>query len=214
MKTSERTVLKGYYWNHDAIRKDVSRLQNVAERVESLNRDDYSKISRWYDHHKFALTEHHHAEDNFFFPMISERTKDFENELKQFDQEHHQLDEQMEKMESLLNKLANDDGVDQDKMELINAIREYNQLVINHLDKEEKIVEQTTTTHFTPVEILEKEAEFRTSMPQDKMARLMPWMVDAMDDKDRKFFFSMLPFVPRLLYKWRLKKQYEKMTEF
>lgn len=211
MRTSDRDVLKGYYWNHDAIRKDVGRLDKIAELLPNLSKGGFVRIKHWFDFHKFALIEHHTAEDTFFFPKVAERTSDFEQELSQFDHEHKALDRQMEVIEGMLHKLSRDDSHEESRQALKEAIVEYNRLVMDHLEKEEKVVDHATSTHFTKEEILKAEEEFRSRVPKSKMAKLMPWMVDAMDEKDRRFFFSMLPFVPRLLYKFSLRRKYERM---
>ena len=211
MKTSDREILKGYYWNHDAIRKDVDRLDKISQVLPNLSKGGFERIKNWFDFHKFALMEHHTAEDTFFFPIVAERTSEFELELSQFDSEHKALDRQMEVLEQLLDKLSEDDSNDGDRQELKEAIAHYNRLVVDHLSKEEKVVDNAMSTHFTKEEVLKAEMEFRNSVPKNKMARLMPWMVDAMDEKDRKFFLSMLPFVPRLLYRFSLRKKYERL---
>lgn len=211
MKTSDREILKGYFWNHDAIRKDVQRLEEISERLPNLSKGGFQKIKTWFDFHKFALVEHHTAEDTFFFPKVAERTSDFEQELAQFDDEHKALDAQMETVEQLVHQLVEDDSKEESREKLREAISKYNRLVIDHLDKEETVVQNAMNNHFEKEEVLAAEEEFRNSVPKNKMAKLMPWMVDAMDDKDRQFFFSMLPFVPRLLYKFSLKKKYERM---
>lgn len=211
MKTSDREVLKGYYWNHDAIRKDVGRLEKISDVVPNLSKGGFEKIKQWFDFHQFAIVEHHTAEDTFFFPKIAERTTEFEQDLAQFDHEHKALDDYMEKLDKVLNDLCKNDSDRENRDKLKTLIGQYKQLIMDHLGKEEQVVDRSTSTHFTKEEILKAEEEFRNNVPKNKMAKLMPWMVDAMDEKDRKFFFSVLPLVPRLLYKLLLRKKYERL---
>lgn len=210
MKTSEREVLKGYYWNHDAIRKDAERLKNVSAQVDHFTAADFQQIIKWFRFHEFAIITHHRAEDEFFFPVIAERTGTFDRELSKFDEEHKELDRLMIEVEKLLRRLGDNEDTERDALKT--AITDYVNLVTGHLDSEEQVVEQAVDANFSKEEVLEAEAQFRQNMPREKMIKLMPWLVDAMDDSDRKFFFSQLPFMPRLMYKLSLRGKFNRMV--
>lgn len=67
MKTSDRKLLKGYYWNHDAIRKDMDKLKTIVNKIDSYSTDDFNKLHNWFIYHEQCILAHHHGEDGFFF---------------------------------------------------------------------------------------------------------------------------------------------------
>src|SRR5687767_10959818 len=153
MKTSDREILKGYYWNHDAIRKDIERFERIGSRLDNYSADNFKDIKHWFDFHCMALTAHHEGEDHFFFPKMKARTDVFEKEMQEFDHEHKELDRYMEKInEELTGLSAGMNG--ETKKKLKQSLSEYIRLMNDHLGKEEKIVEKVVNEYFKREEVL------------------------------------------------------------
>jgi hemerythrin-like domain-containing protein len=205
MKTSDREILKGYYWNHDAIRRDVERLKRLSQRAAEYTEADWPGVKKWFDYHKACLHEHHSGEDNFFFPMMRERDPSFANDLDIMDRDHKELVRLMGELDALMPANGQVD-------KLRTTIDAYGALVVAHLDREEVMVEAVINKNFTKEQILELEEAYRKKIPRKTMQLMMPWMVDAMDEKDRKYFFKMVPFFVKWIYNGGVRKKYERMV--
>jgi hemerythrin-like domain-containing protein len=211
MKTSERKILKGYYWNHDAIRKDMERLKHVIEHFSNYSTSDFTQIANWFHYHEQCILYHHHGEDDYFFPIMKERVPQFRIELETMEHQHVQLDDNLEKLREIFLGLRK--GTPGLQEAFMKAANDYTHGVINHLDQEENIVE-TLVASLPEEEVLKTETEYRKRIPRSEMATILPWIVDAMDDKDRDYFFGMTPFFVKWIYRWSAKPKFEKLTAF
>ena len=73
-------------------------------------------------------------------------------------------------------------------------------------------MESVVTKNLTREETLALEEEFRKSMSRKAMQLTMPWIVNAMDNKDKKYFFKMVPFFVKWIYNGKVKRKYDKMV--
>lgn len=210
MKTVDRTLLKGYYWTHDAIRKDMDRLRNVASKFNSYSAADFKDIYKWFIYHGKAILLHHHGEDDFFFPMLNQRSDEFKEQIAKMEGEHQALDRQMEVMNGLFEKLISGESISESTFK--QEAEKYVQLIITHLDEEEKVVDYAQKKYIPDAEMLAFEEQYIKQMPKEDMQMLMPWMVDVMEPSDKKLFFSRLPFFVRWLYALKIKKDFNKMV--
>lgn len=211
MKTSDRKLLKGYFWNHDAIRKDMDRIKKVIEHFSEYKAADFSKIEQWFHYHEQCILFHHHGEDDFFFPVMRERKPQFKIELDSMEHEHVLLDEQLDAMKKILAELSG--GATGLEAQFKSLAQAYINLIITHLDKEEVIVE-TIVQDIPENEILKTEDDYRKTMTKKQMSVTMPWMIDAMDEKDKSYFFGMVPFFVKWIYNLSAKPKFTKLTEF
>lgn len=99
--------------------------------------------------------------------------------------EHIALDEGLAKLNGLFKELKS--GNKTELNNFISASKNYIELVIGHLDKEEVIVNEVISK-LPEADVLKAELEYRNQIPRSEMALLMPWMVDAMDEKDKNIF--------------------------
>ncbi|MFN3940281.1 MAG: hypothetical protein ACK4IY_06820, partial [Chitinophagales bacterium] len=94
---------------------------------------------------------------------------------------------------------------------LRSALQQYINLVLLHLEAEEPVVEEAVSK--IPVdEVLAIEKKYMQAVPVEEKEHTMPWMLDAMDKKDQKIFMGMIPLVGRLVYRLKLKRQYNRLT--
>lgn len=209
MKTSERKLLKGYYWNHDAIRKDMDKLRTVIGKVNSYSPAGFGKVHNWFKYHEQCILAHHHGEDAFFFPKMREKQPDFVVQLNAMEHEHVELDNGLARLNNFFAQLSagNTNVIDA----FVPAAQNYIDLVIGHLDKEEIIVENVIK-QIPEEEVLKTELEYRQQVPRSEMSLLMPWMVDAMDDKDKKYFFDLTPFFVKWIYNFSAKPKFQRIT--
>ncbi len=207
MKTSERTLLKGYYWNHDAIRKDMEKLQTVRDNIGNYSAEDFSAIHDWFLYHEQCILSHHHGEDDFFFPIMREKQPAFKEQLDTMEHEHVAMDVLLNTLREICTALknGNPDAVKQ----FIVSANEYINLVTRHLNKEEEIVENVIKD-IPEAEVRKTEEDYRKRMPQSELSKLMPWLVDAMDEKDKKFFFGVVPFFVKWIYQYSAKPKFDK----
>ncbi|MBC8173262.1 MAG: hemerythrin domain-containing protein [Chitinophagales bacterium] len=210
MKTSERTVLKGYYFTHDAIRKDMQRLRTVESKFSSYGAEDFKKIYTWFKYHGKAIFIHHHGEDEFFFPMINECAPEFKQQIETLEEEHRALDKQMAVMNILFERLGNGEKINEEEFRA--EAEKYANLIIRHLDAEEKVVDYVQKKYIPDAEMLQIEGKYVKMMPKENLQLMLPWMVDVMEPSDKKLFFSKIPFFVKWIYELKVKKDFIKMV--
>lgn len=193
--------LAGYYVNHRGFWRDVQRMRAVIKHLDDYRSEDLDALKQWYELHRDLIIEHHVAEDDFFFPRVAEEIGDSHVFDKMVD-EHHLLDEVVEKLDKAFQE--------KDKAKLAKQLQAHADLVEEHLAHEEKL--------FCPItEGLDHgwcnraESEFLKHMPMKTKIKSLPWALEDMDEITRKHFWSKLPFPAKLMYKFKLKKDYEKL---
>ncbi|MFI5135628.1 MAG: hypothetical protein ACHQD9_07225, partial [Chitinophagales bacterium] len=92
-----------------------------------------------------------------------------------------------------------------------NIATAYCNLLANHLNEEEKFVEEAIK-EFKREEVFAVEDQYTKMMTREQMNLALPWMVDVMTLQEMKEFFSMTPFFVKWIYKWRAKPAFDKMV--
>ncbi|MFI5135989.1 MAG: hemerythrin domain-containing protein [Chitinophagales bacterium] len=205
----ERQLLMGYYLNHRALRKDCERLKTVSGKFDQYSKDQWAKIAAWYDYHLKLVHYHHHGEDEFFFPWIKQRSPKFAAQLQRMDEEHKALSKFMDKMKDMMSRVkSGESGLKDDFQNIATA---YCNLLANHLNEEEKFVEEAIK-EFKREEVFAAEDQYTKMMTREQMNLALPWMVDVMTPQEMKEFFAVTPFFVKWIYIWRAKPAFDKMV--
>lgn len=205
MEFSENAVKKfsGYYVNHRGFRRDLKRIEHILANVDKYTEDDLPALRQWFEIHEHIIHEHHHAEDEFFFERVCQHLNSKEDLFKESRDEHVVMVEILERLHGAF--------AAGDLERIVSVLKEYYDCVQEHLENEEELF-LSATENVSEDWAAETEKQFlKTISPSDKIS-MLGWALEDMDVFTKKYFWSKLPFPVRMLYRLRLKPQYEKIV--
>ena len=124
-----------------------------------------------------AFAFHAHTEDHRIFPMIAGfapgLVADFETQ--------HQTDEQLsDELQERVNALAEADSPSQNSWtgnELLQAFNSFLAFNVEHMKKEETLINAVLWQHFSDEQLLQKVREIGSSIPMDENMLISAWML-------------------------------------
>lgn len=197
--------LTGYYVNHRGIWRDLFRIRAVIAHLDDYSDQDLQALRKWYELHRDIVVEHHLAEDEFFFPQIAQHIGADSHLFERMVEEHHEMDRVIEKLDAAFAK--------SDRTHLEGYFKQYADLVEHHLKHEEKQFVPIAERQLNHQWSSRAESFFLHRMPMKKKIQALAWALEDMDDIVRRHFWPKLPFPAKLLYKFKLKKDYERLVQ-
>lgn len=191
----ENFSLDGLLYIHAAMRRDTARLARRAS--QRPTKAEVAALARWFAHFHFQLEEHHHLEDELFFPLLTARDPALAPGFAALEEDHRA-------MAALLKRtaagLAAGGGSD-----LAAATASLAALIDRHLTAEEALVIPATARLVPLAEQQGFEVELRKRASLTKLGFALPWIASAMPPDEREATIADLPLPLRLLYRglWR-----------
>lgn len=186
---------------HDAFRRDLDRLEDLASRIEERDTVPEGVRAGW-DGLRDMLYSHHAAEDEDLWPVL--RTKlhnpDDLREVDAMVEEHRAIPEALDAVEDALSRR---DG-------LSAATRRLGELVRGHLEHEERTVVPLLEEHLSRAEWRRWLLTERDRHPFRERADFLGWVLDDAGDTDRAAVMAELPPPARLVYRLAIRPQYER----
>jgi iron-sulfur cluster repair protein YtfE (RIC family) len=141
---------------HAAIRRDLERVERLAERsLEGLSadeiREELDEIKRdgtlWrlqIDCLRYCrfVHMHHNAEDRDFFPELREVNPDLAPVIDRLEGDHRRVSDQLDAVETAARDLAKDEG-GRARRAVVDALHDLAENLLEHLDYEELSLEAT-----------------------------------------------------------------------
>ncbi len=199
--------LEGFPMVHRAMRKDVMRLDGLLRRIELGEGVDTDTVRAWFAF-VWAIAEGHHlGEDNQIFPRVAARCPGFRAAWHQIETEHQQLDAAIRALDITLKE-----GVESGNVEpAIDAVRVLRDQLEGHLVREEVAFERAIRADWSPEEQLSLQDVLRKAIPMRLIELVIPWMLDAASEAERKSFLAQLPLPARVLYNVSWKAHYHSL---
>lgn len=128
-----------------------------------------------------ALFEHHaHVEDNQIFPLIKAYAPEIVDDFEAQHQVDHELSHGLERCIRLFaetNTTGQNRWAGNELLQHFNAFLAFN---VEHMKKEETIVNACLWRYFTDAELLQKVREISSSVPPDQNQHFVYWMLKGM----------------------------------
>lgn len=200
-------LLEGFPMVHRAMRKDVVRLDGLLRRIQLGEGVDTDTVRAWFAF-VWAIAEGHHlGEDNQIFPRVAARCPGFRSAWHQIESEHQQLDAAIRALDLTLKE-----GVETGDVEpAIDAVRVLRDQLEGHLVREEVAFERAIRADWSPEEQLALQDVLRKAIPLRLIELVIPWMLDAASEAERKHFLAQLPLPARVLYNVSWKAHYHSL---
>jgi iron-sulfur cluster repair protein YtfE (RIC family) len=199
--------LEGIIVIHGAMLRDADRLPRAIAAVTTP--EGARALQLWFV--KFAReVEHHHLrEDDVVWPMLIEREAAFADSLATLQADHDALDAAMEHTRSALTALVDDLSV---RPEAVAAAAALNQLLIDHLEREEAVMFPALAHVFTAESFNALEKALYKATPKGLIAFELPFAFDGTNAELVNETLDELPAVIRLLHRWFWQPAYDRLV--
>lgn len=185
---------------HAALRRDLSRLQDVAAQLDASAGAPPTVRAGW-DAFRAELDNHHAAEDDDLWPVLREELSD-PGDLAL-------VDAMVEEHRHIPAALADVDAALGGGGELAPAVERLSAVVLDHLAHEEREVLPIVERHLTRAQwraFLRKE---RNRRPPRQRPEFLTWILDDATEQDAAAVLTEMPPPARLVYHRVLRPRYE-----
>jgi hypothetical protein len=180
--TDNRADLIGFVLTHSMLRNELPRLAAAMAGGpmtpgEGAVVEDHLRLVT--DH----LLRHHQEEDEFHWPLLASRAPGAARLLALLEAEHT-------KMDPLVDRVGDRDLTRHDRAA---SMRQLSELVLAHLEEEDRSVVPLLAVHITAEEQLGSMARSRAKIPQADELRVLAMMLAAADEGERSRMLAPLP---------------------
>jgi hypothetical protein len=180
--TDTRADLIGFVLTHSMLRNELPRLAAAMAGGpmtpgEGAVVEDHLRLVT--DH----LLRHHQEEDEFHWPLLASRAPGAARLLALLEAEHT-------KMDPLVDRVGDRDLTRHDRAA---SMRQLSELVLAHLEEEDRSVVPLLAVHITAEEQLGSMARSRAKIPQADELRVLAMMLAAADEGERSRMLAPLP---------------------
>jgi hypothetical protein len=180
--TNSRADLIGFTLTHSLLRNELPRLAAALAGgpmtpEEEVVVEDHLRLVT--DH----LLRHHQEEDEFHWPLLAARAPGAARLLAVLEAEHTEMDPLVD--------LVRDRGLT--CRERSEAMSRLSELVLAHLEEEDRSIVPLLAIHVTAEEQLGSMARSRAKIPQDDELRVLTMMLAPADEAERSRMLAPLP---------------------
>jgi len=200
--------LDGFRAIHQAMRRDVSRLERLAPSLGDRSRA--RRLARWYGHFLTSIEHHHHREDLVVWPLLIDRDPTFAGESSTLHHDHEVLHEALYAVASAIGALA--EGTVVDTAVLVAAAAHLRRHLNEHLDREEAAAFPRIARTFTAEEYHELEEKLREGLPMSALAFEAPWVLDGLPPEEFAAIAADVPVALRVLYYLAFRPRYRRLA--
>ena len=182
---------------HRAMRADSARLaQAVAEMDEADRVARATALARWYRGYMTELHDHHHIEDELFYPALREKVPESGVMIDRIDVDHEHLSDLLDRTGALLTKLA-DPSVPfrSTHAEAVMVTEGLQALLDAHLGFEDDDVVPLFGVHFTADQYDAIEEQAKQHVDFKQLFFVIPWVLAHCTDAERELLFETSPFI-------------------
>jgi hemerythrin-like domain-containing protein len=185
---------------HAALRRDLSRLRDVAGQLDGSARAPATVLAGW-DAFRAQLDNHHSAEDDDLWPVLRRELSD-PGELASVDamvEEHRHIPPALAAVDAALHGGG----------ELREPVERLSAVVLDHLAHEEREVLPLLEQHLTRAQWRAFMLKERSRLSPRERPEFLTWILDDAGEQDAAAVVTELPPPARLVYRRILKPRYE-----
>jgi hypothetical protein len=195
-------TMTGFLLIHEAMRSDTRRL--AAACAAATTEDELRALGRWYARFQMQLEDHHHAEDEVYFPRLRAGDPELAAGLDSLDEDHHELAAALAAVEAAFAAL--------DRMALVAQTRQLAELLDQHLAEEEALAVPATVRLMSAAEQRALEDGLRKKSRLSQIAFALPWIITAIPAGERASLMRQLPLPLRVLHGAFWRRSYERLA--
>jgi hemerythrin-like domain-containing protein len=181
---------------HDALRRDMARLESVDERGSRAE----PRFGEAWAELRARLDRHHRAEDDDLWPILRRHLTAPED--------RHEVDRMVDEHRALSEAIAVVDRAFATETRQATAIAALSAALNEHLDHEERTVLPLLERHLSPAEWHRFLITERRRTPLHERPDFLGWVLDEASDADAAAVLSELPPPGRLVYRYVIRPRY------
>lgn len=213
MSPKNQFVMQASFYAHRALMRDTELLNNIANRIDQLSKEQITQLRKWYQFYWNMMEQHHQAEDDIMFVEIEKRLNQPSELIEAMEVEHTRLQFLIDEIKRLLGEAERAQQLpDELKKKLSSFTSELLTLFTSHINKEEKYVFESMTSHFSPREQTKIENRVKRRAPINYIRFMIPWLHDSLSEDEKKLFDQSLPWRVKLLNSFFGKNKYRQLT--
>jgi hemerythrin-like domain-containing protein len=200
--TTDGFTLSGFLFIHEAMRRDTRRL--AAACAAATTDDQLRALGRWFARFEMQLEDHHHAEDEVYFPRLRAGDPELAAGLDSLGEDHHELAASLAAVKAAFAAL--------DRAALVTATAQLAELLDRHLADEEALAVPATVRLMSADEQRALEDGLRKKSRLSQIAFGLPWIITAIPDGERAALMKQLPLPLRVLHDTFWRRSYERLA--
>ncbi|MEZ4407860.1 MAG: hemerythrin domain-containing protein [Polyangiales bacterium] len=181
---------------HKAIRRGLATLATTAPTPAR---------GEWFSFMARSI-HHHHSEESDLYPLLLRKDPSFADDLARLEADHAQLDPYIARITEGFASLPRSAEALHDDLVAFEA------LMREHLDREEAAVVPRMLRTVTVAELKGFEKEGGKTASFADLAMVIPWVLDAANEREREMVNEVLPWPARLLYRVSWKSRYARLA--
>lgn len=211
--TDMHPAMAGFLAAHQAILNNLSKFESHVTDLPEVDRKKATKLFQWFNYIWPLIEQHHLDEDKHFFPMLAERAVEFRRDLAELTAEHQTMDILAELIQQDFTDLA---FVTRSEEKLVleprlkKHLAQFQVVMTSHLQDEEAMVLAAVARHYTEADQSAIEENIRKTFSPEFLVRMVPWMLDGLDNETGSRFLSGLPTSLQEVYRLAWKPQYDR----
>ena len=199
---------------HRAMRNDVRAFADVVPGLQPGVRDRVRRLSDWFYFLLRTVELHHEGEDEDLCPLLTRRVPSFAHHQARIAEDHKRLRAQMGEVKQDLELLAQSQDGDfvQRRDELAGKLVSLRDFLDRHVEHEEQDLVSCAKSCLTFRELRGIERDGGRKIPIKDLALVLPWVVAAANETERRKAMAMLPLPVRLVYRFWWRWKFERMS--
>lgn len=176
--------------------------EQTAELVRANPTPSAGRVTFLADHCDFGLTllhNHHEGEDELLYPLLAERVPEQVEMIERIEAQHSDVTGAIEEATAACQAWRAAPS-QQTGEELAACLENLNAVLQPHLDDEEGTIVPLAAVTVTEQEWRSLGEHARSLIPRDRMAVAFGMLLEPLDEDDRRYMKSELPFPVRLLF--------------
>ena len=198
---------------HRAMRNDVRAFADVVPGLQPGVSDRVRRLSDWFYFVQRTVELHHEGGDDDLCPLLTRRVPSFATHQAKILEDHKCLKAQIGEVKQGLELLAQaqDEEFAQQRNELVGKLAALRDFLDGHIEHEEQDLVSCAKSCITYRELRGIERDGGRRIPIKDLALVLPWVVAAANETERRKAMAMLPLPVRLVYRFWWRRRFERM---
>lgn len=204
--------LNNYLRTHNAIRRELERLEAKATRLHNPSSTELIKLQQWFEFYWDMLEQHHRNEDKMFFPLLAKIDPAFASRGPVLAFDHREIETIAEEVMAGFDRTINRQNINNSYRHLLGLLRLLREKLAAHLAREEAAFIPAILRNFTLPQQQELEENILKNTPGEYLAVVVPWTLQYVDDHEKQSALAELSARFRYLYNVSWQKRFERLT--
>ncbi|MGW5151818.1 hemerythrin domain-containing protein [Rhodococcus koreensis] len=196
---------------HDALRRDLARTRRVLTAPSPPADTRRVAIAEHVIWMMEYLRFHHHAEDEFLWPLMRRLNPGAGVLLDQMDADHARIAPEIDRLTAAARACRADDSP-QAREAMVAALDGLEAALLPHLRREEDEMMPVVSRTITRRQWDDWGHDIVKNKPTLELAREVPWVIDGLDDERYRVATGALPAVPRFILLHALAARYRRAS--